>query len=120
MGDEVRQERPGLTITGVVGRVDKDGDPWTADDIFIGEVNEGTWYVRRAVKELPTKIGTVIVPEDGREYIEATLCGETFYARAALLSWTRCWYAPWQAGDRRCGLASPGEITPGTWKVDGE
>ena len=45
VGDEVRQERAGITITGVVVRVDKDGDPWAADGIFIGEVNEGTWYV---------------------------------------------------------------------------
>lgn len=70
----------------------------------------------RADQELPTEPGSVIVPADGCDYIESTLWGETFYARAALRSWTG-WYAAWRAGGRKCGLASSGEITPGTWKV---
>ena len=116
VGDEVRQERAGITITGVVARVDRDGDPRAADDVLIGLLHHGTWHVRRAAQELPTKPGSVIVPADGCDYIESTLWGETFYARAALRSWTG-WYAAWRAGERKCGLASSGEITPGTWKV---
>lgn len=117
VGDEVRQDRCGVIRTAVVARVDKDGGPWTAEGGFIGLPGVGTWSVRRTVQELPTEPGSVIVPADGRDYIEATLWGETFYARAALRSWTD-WHAAWRAGERKCGLASSGEITPGTWKVD--
>ena len=117
VGDEVRREWRRSTRIAVVGRVDEDGDPWTADGTLIGILGLGTWYVRRTVQELPTEPGSVIVPADGCDYIESTLWGETFYARAALRSWTG-WYAAWRAGERKCGLASSGEITPGTWKVD--
>ena len=71
----------------------------------------------RPAPALPTEDGAVIVPADGHEFIEATICGETHYARAALRSWVGDWYAAWRAGERKCGLASSGEITPGTWKV---
>ena len=117
VGDEVRQELNGVTTIAVVGRVDVEGDPWTAEDRFIGVHDEGTWYVRRAAQELPTEDGAVIVPAEGHEFIEATICGETHYARAALRSWVGDWYAAWRAGERKCGLAASGDITPGTWKV---
>ena len=109
VGDEVRQERSGLTITGVVGRLDEEDDPWTADDIFIGEINIGTWYVRRAVQELPEEDGAVIVPADGCQFIE-TRTGK----KSRRLTWdAEClvWY------DAR-GTHLYGDITPGTWKVD--
>ena len=117
VGDEVRQERAGITRIAVVGRVDGEGDPWTAESDFIGEINDGTWHVRRHVQELPEEDGAVIVPAEGHEFIEATICGETHYARAALRSWVGDWYAAWRAGERKCGLAASGDITPGTWKV---
>ena len=117
VGDEVRQELRGVTTTGVVGHLDEDGDPCATEGGFIGELCLGTWYVRRPAQELPTADGAVIVPADGREYIEATICGETHYARAALRSWVGDWYAAWRAGERKCGLAASGDITPGTWKV---
>lgn len=117
VGDEVRQELNGVTTIAVVGRVDGEGDPWTAEDRFIGVHDEGTWYVRRAAQELPTEDGAVIVPAEGHEFIEATICGETHYARAALRSWVGDWYAAWRAGERKCGLAASEDITPGTWKV---
>ena len=117
VGDEVRREFNGITVTAVVGRVDDDGDPWAAGGGFIGVLEHGTWYVRRAVQELPTEDGAVIVPAEGHEFIEATICGETHYARAALRSWVGDWYAAWRAGERKCGLAASGDITPGTWKV---
>ena len=116
VGDEVRRERAGITVTAVVGRVDGGGNLWTIEGGLLIHSESGTWHVRRAAQELPTKPGSVIVPADGCDYIESTLWGETFYARAALRSWTG-WYAAWRAGGRKCGLASSGEITPGTWKV---
>ena len=71
----------------------------------------------RPALTLPTEDGAVIVPAEGHEFIEATICGETHYARAALRSWVGDWYAAWRAGERKCGLAASGDITPGTWKV---
>ena len=47
VGDEVRRVVFGFTVTAVVGRVDADGDPWTAEDAFIGHRRYGTWHVRR-------------------------------------------------------------------------
>lgn len=71
----------------------------------------------RPAPALPTEDGAVIVPAEGHEFIEATICGETHYARAALRSWVGDWYAAWRAGERKCGLAASGDITPGTWRV---
>ena len=72
----------------------------------------------RPVQNLPTKPGTVIVPADGHEYIEATMRGETVRAREATRSGAGGWYAAWRSGEQTSGLASSREITPGTWKVD--
>ena len=119
VGDEVRQERVGITITGVVVRVDKDGDPWAADGIFIGEVNEGTWYVRRAVQELPTEDGAVIVPAEGREFIGGD--GGRLFARLTYSGQLRLWYGVVVNGGPAWAALWYGEaekITPGTWKVD--
>ena len=118
VGDEVRQDLYGLTITGVVASVNGSGDPWTADGGFIGLLEVGTWYVRRTVQDLPTNPGAVIIPADGHEYIEATMRGETVRAREATRSGAGGWYAAWRSGEQTSGLASSREITPGTWKVD--
>ena len=48
VGDEVRRVHLGFTVTAVVGRTDQEGDPWTAEDAFIGRRSYGTWYVRPA------------------------------------------------------------------------
>ena len=48
VGDEVRRVLLGFTVTAVVGRTDQEGDPWTAEDAFIGRRSYGTWYVRPA------------------------------------------------------------------------
>lgn len=119
---EYARESGGATFTerreGIAHSHDRYGDWFTEDGIYLTlGAGEGiTITIRRTVQELPTKPDSVIVPADGRDYIEATLWGETFYARAALRSWTG-WHAAWRAGERKCGLASSGEITPGTWKV---
>ena len=47
VGDEVRQDWYGTTTTAIVGRVDGDGDPWTAEGAPIGSLDSGTWHVRR-------------------------------------------------------------------------
>ena len=109
VGDEVRQDYFGATTTAVVGRVDADGDPWTTEDRFIGELEDGTWHVRRHVQELPEEDGAVIVPADGCQFIE-TRTGK----KSRRLTWdAEClvWY------DAR-GTHLHGDITPGTWKVD--
>ena len=126
VGDEVRQELNGVTTIAVVGRVDGEGDPWTTEDRFIGVLDEGTWYVRRAVQELPTEDGAVIVPAEGREFIEAEVSGQTYIAREAVVcqsdfgpanvlegAWRRA-----DTGVRAGGQVSRDFITPGTWKVD--
>ena len=108
VGDEVREEWYGVTRTGVVGRVDGNGDPWTAEGGYIGPILGGTWYVRRPVQELPEADGAVIVPADGHEYIE-TQTGK----KSRRLTWdAEClvWY------DAR-GTHLHGDITPGTWQL---
>ena len=123
-GYEVRQERAGITITGVVARVDKDGDPWAAEDDFIGRLGTGTWYVRRPVEDLPTGHGTVIVPADGHEYIEATgpVSGATWRTKEAVLGSDGRWYGVWRPDVRLGGLPAahvgPEHITPNTRKVE--
>ena len=119
VGDEVRQDRPGMTITAVVGRVDEVGDPWATGGNFIGRLDFGTWYVRRHIQELPTEPDAVIERADGHKYITATVSGETYRAREAMLSGER-WHAVWRrdSGRGAIGFVRSHEITPGTWKVD--
>lgn len=119
VGDEVRQDLRNVTVIAVVGWVDADGDPWATADRFIGRLDSGTWHVRRHIQELPAEPGAVIVPADGRDYIEATTGnGETFRAREAIRSRPGSWYAAWRSGERPGRVMLPQEITPGTWKVD--
>ena len=120
VGDEVRQELNGVTTIAIVGRVDGEGDPWTTEDRFIGVLDEGTWHVRRTVHELPTEKGAVIVPADGHDYIEARVCGKTYRAREAMRHWAGGWHAAWRSGSELRGVVGSEEITPGTWKVEGE
>ncbi len=119
VGDEVRQDRPGMTITAVVGRVDEVGDPWATGGNFIGRIDFGTWYVRRHIQELPTKPGTVIERADGHEYIEATVNGSVRRAREAILGLDCRWHGVWRgdSGVVPGRYAVPELITPGTWKV---
>ena len=120
VGDEVRQELNGVTTIAIVGRVDGEGDPWTTEDRFIGVLDEGTWHVRRTVHELPTEKGAVIVPADGHDYIEARVYNKTYRAREAVRHWTGGWHAAWRSGSELRGVVGSEEITPGTWKVEGE
>ena len=128
VGDEVRQDYGGVTHTGVVARVDMGGGLWTTGGGLIGLRDVGTWHVRRVAPELPTEDGAVIVPAEGREFIEAEVAGQTFIAREAVVcqsdfgpanvlegAWRRA-----DTGARVGGQVSRVFITPGTWKVERE
>ena len=87
---------------------------------------EGVTALRKAnphrpTPALPMEDGAVIIPADGREYIEAVVNGHTYYAREAMLI-NGLWRAVWRTP--HCFQVSysvlPWKITPGTWKVDGE
>ena len=120
VGDEVRRGHSGLTITAVVGSVDEDGDPWTAEGGLIGVLDLGAWYVRRTVHELPTKCGTVIVANDGHKFIKAEVDGIAHRAREAVLGANGWWYGAWRKaeGDGLLSAMFPEHISAPTWKVD--
>ena len=120
VGDEVRQDYGGVTLTAVVGRVDEDGDPWTTEGNLIGLLRYGTWYVRRAAPELPTRCGTVIVANDGHKFIKAEVDGIAHRAREAVLGANGWWYGAWRKaeGDGLLSAMFPKHISAPTWKVD--
>ena len=64
----------------------------------------------RPAQELPSENGAVIVPAGGHEFIETSL--------------GLCHYVMIHAGDGRwrggAGVIASEDITPGTWKVEGE
>ena len=117
VGDEVRQDRQGLARIAVVGSVDGSGNPRTAEGALIGHLDQGTWWVRHAAQPLPRKKGTLIVPADGREYIEAELWGETYHASEAILLGGRNWLGAWRSPHGILTDVTSGQIAPGTWKV---
>lgn len=122
VGYEVRRDYFGTTTTAVVGRVDDDGAPWTAEGCSIGLPGVGTWYIRRPIQELPTTPRTVIVPADGHEYIEAVVSGVVWRTREAVLGLDGRWHGAWRVGSGRLAVESTSSdsITPDTWKVDGQ
>ena len=76
----------------------------------------------RPAQELPTENGAVIVPADGHEYIEAACFGIVWRASEAVLGRDGRWHGVWRrgAGVAAVGSVSPGRITPGIWKLDGQ
>lgn len=72
----------------------------------------------RPAPVLPTAGGAVIVPADGRDYIEATANGVTYRAREAMLAYGNDWHASWRTDSRNRACVSPEHIVPGTWKVE--
>lgn len=116
VGDEVRRESGGITTTAAVGRVDDDGDPWTAEGAIIGMLRHGTWHVRRAA---PERDGVVLIPADGHEAITTT-DGQEF-SRLTFTTKQSIWYGPNLAarpGDWVIQTTTPSRLTPDTWKVD--
>lgn len=74
----------------------------------------------RPVTELPVKLWTVIVPNDGYEAIEATANGNAWYAREAMLGVGGHWHGVWrprESGGRPAVLVGPEHITLATCKV---
>ena len=122
VGDEVRRDYCGTTTTAVVGSVDDDGAPWTAERCSIGLPGVGTWHVRRVAPELPTKCGTVIVANDGHKFIKAEVDGIAHRAREAVLGANGWWYGAWRKaeGDGLLSAMFPEHISAPTWKVDGQ
>ena len=122
VGEEVRRDRYGITSTAVVAHVDRNGNPWTAEDRFIGGLDLGTWYVRRAIQELPTEDGVEIVPAGGGPIGAAHPGGKFTTHHATYDSYLGSWVGVWRAASGRVTVSSvsPGDITPGTWKVEGE
>ena len=115
VGDEVRRDANGITRIAVVAFVDAAGDPWTAEGVLIGRLNIGTWYVRRASPELPTADGAVIIPADGREFIEQV--GDcAHYRRLAYDAASGRWIG-WDTLNHEADALFPRHITPGTWQV---
>ena len=102
--------------------MDDDGDPWAAEGAFIGVLEHGTWYVRRAIQELPTEDGVEIVPAGGGPIGAAHPGGKFTTHHATYDSYLGSWVGVWRAASGRVTVSSvsPGDITPGTWKVEGE
>ena len=122
MGDEVKWDYYGLTMTATVARVDKTGSLYTAAGLHIGVRSVGTWYVRRAIQELPTEDGVEIVPAGGGPIGAAHPGGKFTTHHATYDSYLGSWVGVWRAASGRVTVSSvsPGDITPGTWKVEGE
>ena len=130
-GDHLTWERvvtiAGVTYTtrreGIAHRRDASGN-WSTEDgqrITAGKGEHATLTIRRPVQELPTKSGTVIVPADGREYIEAKMDCGTFHAREAVHRHDGFWVAAWRTdGQGQASYITSDCITPGTWKVEEE
>ena len=88
------------------------------NDIDAERIRKANPY--RPAQELPTKAGTLIIPADGREYIEAEVWGETYHASEAILLGGRAWLGAWRSPHGIQTDVTPDQITTGTWKVDGE
>ena len=120
-------EEGGARITirreGIAATRAANGDWFTEDGMRIatGEGEGITITIHRPVQELPTKSGTVIVPTDGREYIEAKMDCGTFHAREAVHRHDGFWVAAWRTdGQGQTSYVTSDCITPGTWKVEEE
>ena len=130
-GDHLTWERVttafGATYTtrreGIAHHRDARGN-WSTEDgqrITAGMGGHITLTIRRPVQELPAKTGTVIVPADGREYIEAKTVWGTFRAREAVIRHDGFWVAAWRTDGRgQTSHLTSDCITPGTWKVEEE
>ena len=120
-----RQEGDRLVVTrreGIAYRQDEGGDWCTEGAMWITSgMNNATLTIHRSVQELPTKSGAVIVPADGREYIEAKMNCGTFHAREAVLRPDGFWVAAWRTDGRgQTSYVTSDCITPDTWKVEEE
>jgi len=117
-------EGRGVTIVerreGIAHHRDNDGDWCSEDRLFItaGEEEGVTITIRRTLNVLPSKPFTVIVPNDGHEYITATFGGVTYHAREAVLTRGGLWAGAWRSEESTRAWAESDQITADAWKVD--
>lgn len=118
-------KRDGLAVAarreGIAHHLD-DGNWCTEAGMYItlGVGEDVTITIRRAAQKPPTRLGSIIVVNDGHEHIEATIHGETYRAREAVFGVDVRWHGVWRSTSGTLPYATPDQITPGTWKVDGE
>ena len=129
-GDHVTWEytgaREGVTTferrEGIAHHRDSDGD-WCAEGGRYITYSEGygrTITIRRTVQELPTGLGAVIVAKEEGGGIEATVLGRVWHAREAVFGADGRWHGVWRSTSGAISYAAPGQIVPGTWRVEGE
>lgn len=115
------------TREGVASYRDGHGDWFTADGIWLtdGEGEGVTLTIRRPIRKLPKSSTSVIVTNDGGEAIEAAYMGSTWRANEAILGADGRWYGVWRRASsgwapQTIPAMAPYNITPNTWKEDGE
>lgn len=121
-------ERDGVTANtsreGIAHRRGDDDDWWTKGGMYItnGEGEGVTLTIRRrAVKELPTKPDTVIVPADGHKIVTATdpEDGTVWRTREAACLSRAHWAGVWRNEDGIVSSVMPGAlIDADTWRED--
>lgn len=87
-------------------------------NITPGEDEGITLTIRRTIQDLPTGLGAVIVAKEEGGCIEATVLGKVWHAREAVFGAGGRWHGVWRSTSGAISYAAPGQITPGTWKVD--
>ena len=120
-------KRDGLAVAarreGIAHHLD-DGNWCTEAGMYItlGVGEDVTITIRRAVQELPTEDGVEIVPAGGGPIGAAHPGGKFTTHHATYDSYLGSWVGVWRAASGRVTVSSvsPGDITPGTWKVEGE
>lgn len=121
-GDEVWRWWCGVSTRGTFDVQHPDSQVYTAERGHLGHRAIGTWYVRRAIQELPTEDGVEIVPAGGGPIGAAHPGGKFTTHHATYDSYLGSWVGVWRAASGRVTVSSvsPEDITPGTWKVEGE
>lgn len=74
--------------------------------------------VTRAVKELPTTVGTVLVPINPDEPIEAVIAGTKYYTNEAVYGPDGKWHGLFRSDTTVLGFTWSEYITPGKWKIE--
>ena len=118
----------GATVTtrreGIAHHRDGDGDWCTEDGAWLTDFSDADYAltIRRPIRKLPKSSTSVIVANDGHEAIEATLGVTVWRTSDAVLGVDGRWHGVWRRAGAWGAVASfmPENITPGTWKVDGE
>jgi hypothetical protein len=126
-GDEVLwawvREVNGLILKssreGVAHHRDSAGDWCTKGS---GRITEGkgvgvTITIHRTVRNLPVTPATLIIPNDGQEFITATVDGVVYRAREAVLVGVGTWAGAWRSGLGARSDVRSIEVTANAWKM---